>query len=150
MSEDVLEKAARLIVDCWNRGDWPRFRQLAGPGYEYSEVGTGRRVTEVEDVVTAWSRLRQGFPDMSAEVLDVRVDGDETACVLVWRAVQSAPLPGPAGPLAPSYKRIVLGDVVGLGWRDGRLVRECHRHGILSLLAPLLPMRTHLGADPDL
>lgn len=139
MIGDVLEKASRLVVDCWNRGDWPRYRQLVGPGYEYSEVGTGRHVTDVEDVVMGWTRLRQGFPDTSAELLEARAYGDEVACALVWRAVQSAPLPTSAGLLPPSYKRIVLGEVIVLGWSNGRLVRERHRHGILSLIAPLLP-----------
>lgn len=56
MNADDLERSTLLVVDCWNRGDWPRYRSLTGSGYGYEDADT-RRVGL--DVVVAGSTIRR-------------------------------------------------------------------------------------------
>lgn len=89
-------------------------------------------MTGPDAVVDAWGPLRVAYPDLGGEVLDLRVQGGTTLLAVVWRAVQSAP----SGDEPPGYRLLVVGDVVALGWADGRLVQEWHRPGVLGLLDP--------------
>jgi hypothetical protein len=55
-----------------------------------------------------------------------------------WRATQSGPPYTGAATVPPSYRTIHLTDVIPMQWRAVRVVAECHRIGLLALLAPLL------------
>lgn len=128
---------SRTLVEAWNRADWPACRALAAPAYRYEEATTGRRIDDIDAVVADWRRLRAVFPDVDAEIADVLAHGDTSVIGLVWRATHTTPVHTPAGPQAPSYKRIRIGDSVSLTWDGGRLATERHQLGILSVLAAL-------------
>jgi SnoaL-like polyketide cyclase len=115
----------------------PACRALAAPAYRYEEATSGRRIDDIDAVVADWRRLRAVFPDVDAEIVDVLAHGDTSVIGLVWRATHTTPVHTPAGPQAPSYKRIRIGDSVSLTWGGGRLVTERHQLGFLSVLAAL-------------
>jgi hypothetical protein len=130
--ELTTEAAAREVVRCWEDGDGDAYRRLAAPDLRYREAG-GRTLAGPDGVVDRWGPLHAAYPDLWGEVLDLRVQRDTTLLAVLWRAVQS----GPSGGEPPTYRRLVVGDVVVLQWAGGRLVQEWHRPGVLGLLGLL-------------
>ena len=125
MLPDALEKAARTLVDAWNRADDDAVRALTGPGYAYEEAASGRRVHGIDAVLAEWTRLRGTYPDARAELCSVEVRGQTTVAWVRWRAT------GVRG--VAQDRRLELWDVVSVRWRDGRAVGERHGLGLLSV-----------------
>jgi predicted ester cyclase len=138
LEEQRLDELARAVVDCWNRSDWSAYRALSGPRFVYEEVGSGRRVEDVDELLMGWQRLRAAFPDASAEVVDVLVRGDVTVAGLVWRATHTGLVLTADGIESPSYKKLQVADVISTRWRDEHIVSERHNLGFMSVVAPVL------------
>lgn len=148
MTGEELEKLTRTVIDCWNRSDWAGYRALSGPGFGYEEAGTGRRVADVEAVLVGWDRLKTGFPDATAEIVQVRSEPGVTVVGVIWRATQNGPLCTATGIEPPSYKKVQVWDLITFRWLDGLVVRERHQLGFLSLMAPLLDGGGERGLQP--
>ena len=133
-----LDELSRTVVACWNREDWDAYAGLAGPGFAYEEAASGRRVEDLDAVLAAWRRVREAFPDATADVVDVLVRGAVTVTGVVWRATHTGPVQTPAGLESPTYMKVHLADVITTTWRDGRMVTERHNLGFPSVLAPVL------------
>lgn len=136
-----LATLSRALVDAWNRADWSTYRALTAHGYCYEEIGSGRRIDDVDVVVADWRLLRSTFPDVTAEVVDVLAHGDTSVVGLVWRATDSAPVCTPNGIESPSYKRMRIADSVTLSWHGRHLAFERHHLGFLSVLSAVPALR---------
>jgi SnoaL-like polyketide cyclase len=115
----------RVRVAFCNEGDWTALRALTGAGYAYREAGTGGRIDDIDDVLTALARLRAAAPDLHIEVQQVLTDGDVTVAQLVWSATLA-------------QRRLRLVDRMWTSWADGKLIAEWHDVGVLTLVAPLV------------
>lgn len=145
MSSGGREQLARAVIESWNHADWAGYRALTGPGFVYEEAGTGRRVTDVENLLAGWRRLKGAFPDAAAEITRIQVESDLTVAYVIWRASQTGPLPTATGPEPPSYKKIQVADLISVRWQHHKVVFERHHLGFLSLMAPLIGgSATHL------
>jgi predicted ester cyclase len=120
-----LTQQVRDRVTCCNEGDWAGVRALTGAGYAYCEAGTGGRIDDVDEVLTALERLRAAAPDSHIEVERVLTDGDVTVAQLIWSAT-----------LMRRRMRVV--DLAWAHWADGKVIAEWHEVGILGLVAPLV------------
>ena len=128
---------SRALVEAWNHADWSAYRALTAGEYRYEETGSGRRIDDVDAVLAHWRHVRNIFPDVSAEIVDVLARGDTSVVGLVWRAIDSTPVGTPDGVESPSYKRIRIGDSITLTWRGRWLTTERHQIGVLSVLAAI-------------
>jgi predicted ester cyclase len=115
----------RARVASCNEGDWAAVRASTGSGYAYREAGTGGRIDDIDDVLTALERLRAAAPDTRVEVELVVAEGDVTVARLAW----SATLAG---------RTLRVADRMWARWADGSLVAEWHEVGVLTLVAPLV------------
>lgn len=138
MSSVGLEQLTRAVIESWNQADWASYRALTGPGFVYEEAGTGRRVTDLEDLLAGWRRLKCAFPDATAQITYIHADDDLTVACVIWRATQTGPLPTTTGPEPPSYKKVQVADLIAMRWQHHQVVFERHHLGFLSLMAPLL------------
>jgi SnoaL-like polyketide cyclase len=120
-----LAQLVRARVAFCDEGDWAAVRALTGAGYAYCEAGTGGRIDDIDDVLTALGRLRAAAPDMRTEVGPVLTAGDVSVAELVWNAT-----------LAQRRLRVV--DRVWTRWANGELIAEWHEVGVLTLVAPLV------------
>jgi hypothetical protein len=120
-----VAQLVRARVACCNEGDWVGVRALTGTGYAYREAGTGGRIDDIDDVLTALGRLRAADPDAHIEVGPVVTGGDVTVSELVWSATLG-------------HRRLRLVDRVWMSWADGKLVAEWHEMGMLALVARLV------------
>lgn len=124
-----LEKAARTLVDIWNRADDTAYRALAGPGFAYRETASGRLVDGIDAVLAEWGRLRDTYPDARADLITVEVRGQTTLTTVRWRAT------GVRGPA--EGRHLELWDLVSVRWHDGVTIEERHRPGLLSVIEPV-------------
>jgi predicted ester cyclase len=128
---------SRTVVAAWNRADWSTCRALTAEDYRYEEIGSGRRIDDIDAVLADWRQIRAAFPDVRAEIVDVLAHGDTSVVGLVWSATHTAPVETPHGLESPSYKRIRIGDALALIWRGRLLTTERHQIGFLSVLAAM-------------
>jgi hypothetical protein len=120
-----LAQLVRARVAYCNEGDWAAVRALTGAGYAYCEAGTGGRIDDIDEVLTALGRLRAAAPDTHTEVEVVHTEGDLAVAELVWNAT-----------LMERQLRVV--DRVWTRWADGKVIAEWHEVGFLTLVAPLV------------
>jgi hypothetical protein len=120
-----LAQLVRARVAFCDEGDWAAVRAQTGAGYAYCEAGTGGRIDDIDDVLTALGRLQAAAADLRTEVEPVFTEGDMAVAELVWNAT-----------LAQRRLRVV--DRVWTRWADGRLIAEWHEVGVLTLVAPLV------------
>jgi predicted ester cyclase len=115
----------RARVSSCNEGDWAAVRALTGAGYAYREAGTGGRIDDIDDVLTALQRLRAAAPDTHIEIEHVLTEGNVTVAQLVWNATLAG-------------KRLRVVDRMWASWADGTLTAEWHEVGVLTLVASLV------------
>lgn len=120
-----LAQLVRDRVACCNDGDWDGVRALTGAGYAYCEDGTGGRIDDVDEVLTALQRLRAAAPDSHIEVERVLDQGDVTVSELVWSATLV-------------QRRLRVADRAWARWVDGRVIAEWHEVGVLGLVTQLV------------
>jgi steroid delta-isomerase-like uncharacterized protein len=130
-----MDQLVRDSLEHFNRGDFEAIRGLMGPGFVYEEAGTGRRITDPDEVVAAFRAWRTGLPDVHGTIERVLVDGDTVAMEIRWRGTHTGTLATPSGDLPPSGRPIDVWSTMWQEWRDGRLVSERHHLDVLSLLA---------------
>jgi hypothetical protein len=127
-----LTQLVRDRVACCNEGDWAGVRALTGAGYAYCEDGTGRRIDDVDEVLTALQRLRAAAPDAHIEVERVLAEGDVTVAELVWSATLM-------------QRGLRVADRAWARWADGKVIAEWHEVGVLGLVAPLVTAEEAAG-----
>lgn len=137
MSDHKLELLARRSVEAFDRGDWDDVRALAGAGYVYEEIGTGRRYEGIEATITALQEWKSAFPDASGEVMRVVTEGDTTVMEIVWRGTHSGPLQTPAGTVPPTGRQMEVWASMWHRWEDGRVVAERHHLDVLTMMGQL-------------
>lgn len=132
-----VDALSRALVEAWNREDWSGYRALTAGDYRYEEIGSGRRIDDIDALLADWRRVRGAFSDVSAELVDILAQGDTSVVGLVWRATHTALVETPGGLESPSYKRIRIGDALTLIWRGRLITTERHQIGFLSVLAAI-------------
>lgn len=137
MSDHKLELLARRSVEAFDRGDWDDVRALAGDGYVYEEIGTGRRYDGIDETLVALQEWKAAFPDASGEVTRVVTEGDTTVMEIVWRGTHTGPLQTPAGTVPATGRSIEVEASMWHRWDDGRVVSERHYIDVMAMLNQL-------------
>lgn len=132
-----LEALARQSIEAFNRSDWQRVRDLSGPGYVYEETGTGRRITDMDELIAALRAWRAALPDVTGEVLRVVEADDTTAMEIRWTGTHDGPLDLGESVLPPSGRSVSTMATIWQRWQDGRAVEERHHLDMLSMLGQL-------------
>lgn len=132
-----LRQRAVDSVELFNAADYDGMRALLGPGFRYSETGTGLSVDTADaflDVLRAW---RTSSPDAAGEVTASAVEGDTAVLEILWTGTQTGPLPTPAGILPPSGRRFAFRATLWQRWEGERIVEERHHLDTLTMLVQL-------------
>lgn len=129
-----LSDLARSSIDAFNRSDWQAARDLSGHGYVYEETGTGRRITDVDEMVNLLQAWKAAFPDGAGDVLRVVESGDTVVMEIRWTGTQDGPLDLGDSVLPPSGRHM---DILATTWhrfQDGRVVEQRHHVDMLTML----------------
>lgn len=129
-----LEDLARKGIENFNVSDWQAVRELCAPGYVYEETGTGRRITDLDELVAALQAWKAALPDATGEVLRVVSAGDTTVMEVRWTGTQSGPMDLGGTVLPPSGQRVNTLATIWQRWQDGLAIEERHHLDMLSML----------------
>jgi steroid delta-isomerase-like uncharacterized protein len=137
MAEQELIEVARQEVETFSQGDWERYKEIHTPDAVYDEVGTGRRVEGIDEIIEINRSWREAFPDAKGTVGKASASGDTVTLEITWEGTQSGPMEGPAGELPPSNRRVTVRAVQVLDFADGRIKENRHYFDSMGMFAQL-------------
>lgn len=126
---------ARQSITAFNSADWQGMRDLIAPGYVYQETGTGRRISDIDELITALQAWRAALPDASGEVLRVSESGDTTVMEIRWTGTHDGPLDLGTSILPASGRPTNVLATIWQRWKDGKVVEERNHLDLLTMLA---------------
>ena len=110
---DVLE----AYVDAFNRADWEQLSQHVKPGYVHHSAD---QLLDLDGFIAGSGWLRQGLPDLTAEVQDMLSEGDRTAMRFLLRGTHRASMLGEEVTLQP----IALDGITIYRFEDGLIAED--------------------------
>jgi steroid delta-isomerase-like uncharacterized protein len=140
ISQRQLIDSARAPILAFNGKDWDTVRTSVTPDLVYDELATNRKVEGVEQVISCWQGWATAFPDAKATFHREFPSGNTVVFEVSWRGTHQGPLQTPAGPIAPTGKRIDVGACMIVEVADDRVTVQRHYFDMLTLLQ-------QIGAD---
>jgi steroid delta-isomerase-like uncharacterized protein len=101
-----LIAAAKAPTVAYNEKDWAALRAAITPDIVYDEVPTQRKVEGADQVTTLFQGWAAAIPDSRATFHGAVAAGNTVVLEVTWTGTHQGPLETPAGPLAPTGKRI--------------------------------------------
>ncbi len=102
----TLVDIARATTIAYNEKNFDKIRSLLAPNAVYDEVGTGRRLDGVNEIVNAFKAWATALPDSKAEIVHEYLSDNTVILELVWTGTHTGLLQTPNGTLPPTGKRI--------------------------------------------
>ena len=102
----TLVDLAKSSVLAYNEKNYDKMREPLATNVVYDEVGTGRKIQGVNDVLAAFRAWSTAIPDSKATFVNEYVSGNTVVLELVWNGTHTGPLQTPNGQIAPTGKRI--------------------------------------------
>lgn len=99
---------AKASVLAYNDKNWDKVRATLAPDIVYDEVGTGRSVRGINDVLATWRAWAAAIPDSKATLRKEYTSGTTVVLELTWTGTHTGTLQTPNGEVAPTGKRIEL------------------------------------------
>jgi steroid delta-isomerase-like uncharacterized protein len=106
LSPKQLIDAAKAPVLAYGRKDWDAVKTTITPDHVYDEVATGRKVHGADQTMALWRGWATAFPDSKATIHNTFPSGNTVVLEVTWKGTHTGPLQMPAGPIAPTGKRI--------------------------------------------
>lgn len=137
---DVHQDAMALataLTELFNTRDFAGIVAAGAGQVDYTEIGTGRRITDAARFVALLESWTRGFPDVRGTVLSAMRDGDRLAVELQWDGTHAGPLETPSGTLPASGNRTSTRAVQIFTIREGRIVDTTHYLDIMGMLTQI-------------
>jgi steroid delta-isomerase-like uncharacterized protein len=129
---------ARETLECFNAGDWERFRELHTPDAVEDELATDRRLEGFDAMLEAAQGWKRAFPDGRGMVLRAYSDGPAAVLEILWEGTNSGPMQGPSGERLPATgKRVQVQAVQVFEIEGGRVRTLRHYFNLLTILSQL-------------
>ena len=134
--QDAMSLATALL-DQFNRRDFAGMLETSGGRPDYTEIGTGRHITDADEMVAALEAWTTGFPDVKGTVLSAMRDGDRLAVEIQWAGTHTGPLETPSGTLPASGNPTSTRAVEIFTIRDGRIANMTHYLDVMGMLTQI-------------
>jgi len=108
MSPQQLVEAAKTPLLLYGRKDWKALQESITSEFVYDEVGTGRKVSGQDKVLTLWRGWATALPDSTPTIHGSFVSGNTVIIELTWTGTHKGPLETPKGTIPPTGKHIDL------------------------------------------
>jgi steroid delta-isomerase-like uncharacterized protein len=108
MPQQSMIDVAKAQISAFNEKNWDRAKEVVTPNVVYDEVATHRRITGVNDMLTAWKGWATALPDSKASFDSAVVSGNTVTLELTWRGTHTGPMQTPRGEIAPTGRAIEL------------------------------------------
>lgn len=128
---------ARDITEKFNRRDFTGIIEDGDGAVDYTEVGTGRRVTDPDEMIALMQGWTTAIPDLRGTVLSAMRDGDRLCVELHWEGTHRGPLETPAGTVPASGNHVSTRAVELHTIRDGRIVDWTHYLDMMTFMTQI-------------
>jgi steroid delta-isomerase-like uncharacterized protein len=108
MPQQSIIDVAKAQITAFNEKNWDRVKEVVIPKVVYDEVATHRRITGVNDMLTAWKGWATALPDSKASFDNAVVSGNTVTLELTWRGTHTGPMQTPRGEIVPTGRAIEL------------------------------------------
>lgn len=135
-SQDALP-LARELVDTFNRRDFAGIIELGDGAVDYTEIGTGRHITDPDEMISALEGWVAALPDVRGTVLSAMRDGDRLCIEIQWEGTHDGPLVTASGTIPPSGNRVSTRAAELHTIHDGRIVDTVHYLDIMTLMTQI-------------
>lgn len=108
MPQQSPVEVAKAATIAYNEKNWDAIKAAVAPSVVYDEVGTGRKVQGVNEVIEAWRGWATALPDSKATFDRTSTSGNTVVLEMTWRGTQTGPLQTPNGPIPPTGKKIEI------------------------------------------
>jgi len=125
---------AQEITEKFNQRDFAGIIEDGDGAVDYTEVGTGRRITDPDEMIALLQGWTTAFPDVRGTVLSAMRDGERLCLEIHWEGTHSGPLQTPAGTVPASGNHLSTRAVELLTIRDGRVVDSTHYVDVMTLM----------------
>jgi steroid delta-isomerase-like uncharacterized protein len=134
MAQSAVD-VAREGIECFNAGDFDRFRSLLADDSYEEELATQRRLEGADAQVEAGLGWKEAFPDGHGTVEAAYVDGNTVTLELTWEGTQSGPMRTPDGQEMPaSNRRAKVRACQVMEIEDGRIKATRHYFDLMTIL----------------
>jgi steroid delta-isomerase-like uncharacterized protein len=134
MAESAVD-IARESVECFNRGDFDRFRSLLADDSYEEEFGTQRRLEGADAQVETARAWKEAFPDAHGTIGRACVDGSTVTLEITWEGTQTGAMQTPDGQELPaSNRRATVRACQVMEVEDGKIVALRHYFDLMTLL----------------
>jgi steroid delta-isomerase-like uncharacterized protein len=134
MAESAAD-VARESVECFNSGDFDRFRSLLADDSYEEEHATQRRLDGADAQIEAARGWKEAFPDGRGTIEGTYLDGDTVTLELTWEGTQSGPMRSPDGQeLPPSNRRGAVKACQVMEIDGGKIRATRHYFDLMTLL----------------
>jgi len=109
LSPQALTSTAKALIQAYNDKNWNQAKAGMTPDFLYDEVGTGRKLTGIDQTLEAWKGWAQAFPDSKGSFENTYVTEDGIVVLeLTWKGTHQGPLHTPKGPISATGKKIEI------------------------------------------
>ncbi|MDO8614484.1 MAG: ester cyclase [Dehalococcoidia bacterium] len=123
---------AREYVECVNRRDFDRIRQLLDSGYSYTG-GDGQRQDGPQAAIDVVQMYTSAFPDVKSEIRQVHIAGDTAVVEFIARGTHQAELMG----IAATGRKISMPICTVLDIKDGKITAEREYFDVMHMMQQL-------------
>jgi steroid delta-isomerase-like uncharacterized protein len=137
MSDNPID-VARETVECFNKGDWDRAREIHDPRCVEEEYSTGRHLEGYDAMEEAGKGWKTAFPDGKGTVTGAYADGPVAVLEITWEGTNTGPMVTPTGEEIPATGR--HGEVHAVQVfevEDGKVKRTRSYFDLLTVLTQL-------------
>jgi predicted ester cyclase len=128
---------ATAMLDKFNTRDFAGMIDDGGGAVDYTEVGTGRHITDADEMVATLQAWVTAFPDVRGRLLSAMRDGDRLCLEINWEGTHDGPLATPSGTMPATGNRTSTRAAQLVTIRDGRIVDTVHYLDIMTMMAQL-------------
>jgi steroid delta-isomerase-like uncharacterized protein len=136
MSEDLIT-LAREEIEAFSEGDWERMAAALAPDCVHEELGTGRTVRGVDEILELNREWKATYPDARGTVTDAFACGDRVALEITWEGTQSGELSLGEGSIQPTNRQVTVQAIEVFRILDGKIVESRHAFDVLGMLEQL-------------
>ena len=102
----TLVDVAKASTIAYNEKNFDKIRTLLANNAVYDEVGTGRKLNGINEILNAFKGWATALPDSKAEILKEYASDNTVILELVWTGTHNGPLQMPNGTLPATGKQI--------------------------------------------
>jgi predicted ester cyclase len=135
-TQDALT-VARDSLEKFNRRDFAGILEDGDGAIDYLETGTGRHITDPQEMVSLLESWVAALPDVKGTVLSAMRDGDRLCTEIQWEGTHTGPLVTPSGTIPASGNRISTRAAQLQTIRDGRVVDTVHYLDIMTMMTQI-------------